>query len=287
MPQKSTKTNTYTLDIIADSTGNLASHMVNAILTQFADLTVKKKFHLVDSAKDDLSPILKAVPKKNHMILHALVCPKAKETVDEFCEAKGIPHFDLTGSLVQFISDHTGAKAINEKTRLHRTEEGYFHRIRAMEFTAQHDDSRRIKTAGQGDIVILGLSRSSKSPTATFLGSMGYRVANISLAPEVGLPPEVKKVAKKKLVGLTMQPKRLHEIRNLRFEEFHGKIAKEKLPELSYGDIKSVIHEVMWVEEVYADLGIPVINVTDLTVEQTASRVLRALSIKRPSSDYA
>ena len=281
------KVNTYTLDIIADSTGNLASHLVNAVLTQFPDLRVRKKFHLVDSDKDDLAILLNGLPKRNHLILHALVCPKAKAQVDTVCEKKGIPHFDLTGTLVQFIGDHTGAKPLNEKTRLHRTEEGYFHRIAAMEFTAQHDDSRRIQTAGKADIVILGLSRSSKSPTSTFLGSMGYRVANISLAPELGPPTELKKIAKKKMIGLTMQPRRLHEIRTLRFEEFQGKIAEESLPHLPYGDIKSVIHEVMWVEELYASLKIPVINVTDLTVEQTASSVLKALSIKRPPSDYA
>ena len=241
------KANTYTLDIIADSTGNLASHLVNAVLTQFPDLRVRKKFHLVDSDKDDLAILLNGLPKRNHLILHALVCPKAKAQVDTVCEKKRIPHFDLTGTLVQFIGDHTGAKPPQRKRPdcigLRRA---ISIRIAAMEFTAQHDDSRRIQTAGKADIVILGLSRSSKSPTSTFLGSMGYRVANISLAPELGPPAELKKIARKKMIGLTMQPRRLHEIRNVRFEEFKGKIAEESLPQLPYGDIKSVIHEVMW-----------------------------------------
>lgn len=285
--KSSKKRKVWTLDIISDGTGNLASHLINAVLTQFPDVDVKKKVHLIKPAGRKLPDLLKKLPKRNHLVLHALVDPALKSQVDAACQKRGIPNFDLTGMLVQFMADHMQCAPENSATRLHEADPGYFKRIQAMEFTAQHDDARRIETARDADVVVLGLSRVSKSPTCTFLGSMGYRAANISIAPESGIPDAVKKVPRKKLVALTIQPKKLHEIRQQRFKRFNQKIEEEGAAELPYGNLKSVIKEVVWAESTYREMEIPIINITHLTIEEAAREIVNALELKPPDSDYA
>ncbi|MFT5122379.1 MAG: regulator of PEP synthase PpsR (kinase-PPPase family) [Kiritimatiellia bacterium] len=267
----------YVVHLISDSTGNLARHMLTAVLAEFPKERFAIVTHFDKHEASEIKTLVKGVRKSRSLVMHALVNSENKRIVDEYCEHKNIPHYDMTGSLVQFIADHTGFKPDDDLARLHRTDEGYFQRIRAMEFTAQHDDSRRLATAGRADIVILGLSRMTKSPTSTFLGFMGYKVANIALTREGGIPKEVLKISKKKMVGLTCQPKRLAEVRAKRFTEFNRQIEQAGQPELHYGNLREVIKEVMWVETNYKTLGIPVVDVTTNTIEETAGIILEVL----------
>ena len=213
------------------------------------------------------------------MVMHAFVDPDIKQRVDRYLDAKNIPHYDMTGSMVQFVADHTGLRPRNDLSRLHRVNAGYHQRIAAMEFTAQHDDNQRIETAREADVVILGASRMSKSPTSTYLSFLGYKVANIALAPQVDPPPELKKIRKDRMIGFTMQPKRLSEIRQQRFREHVVAIEETAHPELAYGNLRDVIKEVVWLNSVYKHLGIQVLDVTEHTIEETAARIINRLKL--------
>lgn len=277
---------TFTIHLVSDATGNLASHMVNTTLTQFPTLKLKKVYHNFQDDAEDVQNTIKSLRRRsNHVVLHALTNPESKAALRNACAERDIPHFDLTGSLVQFISDHTRQAPLNEKARLHQTDAGYFQRIDAMEFTAQHDDSRRLGTISQADIVIVGLSRVGKSPTSTFLGSMGWRVANVSISRETGFPSELKRV-KKKTVALTLRPRDLHKVRQNRFSRYSEEIEKKGAADLPYYDLRSIISEVVYAEREFKKRGYPIIDTTQQTVEETAALILRTLNLKRKDFEY-
>lgn len=181
---------------------------------------------------------------------------------------------------MQFASEHSGMQPSDEPTL--EPDEGYFKRLDALEFTLQHDDSRRLDSLAEADIILVGLSRVSKTPTSCYLGTMGFKVANISLALEVGLPKELKRGMRKKVVALTIAPKRLYEVRarRMKINKFDKVIPDND--EFAYLNLRSIIREVMDAETLYRDRQFPIINITDQTVEVTAVAILETLGIQRP-----
>lgn len=275
----------YTLHIISDATGTLARHMINAVLTQFPQLNVKEIFHIFKNRKDEIEKTIQTFKRRNHLVFFALLDPECKQAIHDACSAMKVPHYDLTGSLVQFISDHTGVLPVNELSRLHQTDSGYFQRIAAMEYTARHDDSRGLDTLDQADVVIVGLSRVSKSPSSIYLGSLGYKVANVSITPQTGFPEELDKV-KKKAIAFTLQPKRLHEIRHARLKDYRKFAMHSEMEEMPYDNLRTVIEEVVWAEREFRKRGYPILEITNLTVEEVAANVLRVLGTKRKDVRY-
>jgi regulator of PEP synthase PpsR (kinase-PPPase family) len=268
----------FTLHIISDATGSLANHFINVILTQFPDVEIKQVYHTFQDSREKIRETARSFGQRHQIVVHSLTDPELKSRVREECVDREIPNFDLTGSLVQFISDHIGVLPADELWRLHRVDAGYFQRIDAMEFTAQHDDSRGLETLHEADIVLVGLSRLSKSPTATYLGSLGYRTANVSLVPDIDPPRELRRV-KDRIVALTMQPKRLYEIRADRLQHLG-------VEQSDYADQRQVTREVAWADGVFRRRGYPLIDVTDLTIEKTASRIIKTLGLPMPGEQH-
>ena len=270
---------------MSDATGNLASHMIHAVITQFPSVDFELHYHLFLDEPGKLMKELKKLRGQKHLVFHALLDPEMKRMVHTLCEDKDIPDFDLTGKMVQFVADHTRTAPANELARLHHAGEGYFRKIRAMEFTAQHDDNRRIDTIEKADVVIVGLSRVSKSPTSTWLGAKGYKVANVAITRETGFPKELERVVDR-TVAFTCRPRDLYEIRTRRFERFREKIEGESLDHLEYYDLRSVVSEVAWSEKKYRALGYPILDVTGHTVEEIAVMVLTELEIENDDMMY-
>lgn len=264
----------FTLHIISDATGSLANHFINVILTQFPDVDIKQVYHTFQDSREKIRETARSFGDRHQLVVHSLTDPELKSLVREECVDRGIPNFDLTGSLVQFISDHINVLPADELWRLHRVDAGYFQRIDAMEFTAQHDDSRGLESLDEADIVLVGLSRLSKSPTATYLGSLGYRTANVSLVPDIDPPRELRRV-KHRIVALTMQPKRLYEIRADRLQSLG-------VEHSDYADLRQVTREVAWADALFRRRGYPLIDVTDFAIEKTASKIIKALDLPMP-----
>lgn len=285
MATRKAKPPRITLHIVSDATGTLARHLISTVLTQFPGLNLQQVYHTFVEDDEDIQKVVKQLRRTRNLVLFGLVNSDHKTLLSEACDRMNIPSFDLTGSLVQFIADHTSTAPVNELSRLHETDAGYFKRIDAMEFTAQHDDSRRIESIHQADIVIVGLSRVSKSPTATYLGAMGYKVANVSISQQTGFPEELDRV-KGKTVAFTVMPKQLQETRARRFDKFKEEIEAGGLEDLSYYDMRSVVREVVFAEREYRKRGYPILTITGKTVEELAVIVLRELNIKRQDIVY-
>lgn len=275
----------YTIHIVSDATGTLARTVINAVLTQFPDLQVKQVYHVFQNRKDEVEKTIGTFKSRNHLVFFALLDPECKQVIHNACVERRIPHYDLTGSIVQFISDHTHTQPVNELSRLHQTDAGYFQRIAAMDFTAQHDDGRGLQTLQNADLVIVGLSRVSKSPSSIYLGSLGYKVANVSITPQTGFPAELDKV-KKKIVAFTLQPKRLQEIREKRLQNYRAQATAHTMDDVAYDNLRAIVEEVVYAEREYRKRGYPILDITNMTVEEIAANVLRLLGTKRKDLRY-
>ena len=262
----------YTIHLVTTAAGELISGLASVAVTQFPDAHFEIVSHPLQNDIDKLSTTLDNLSGDKPLVLHALADEAAKLLVRNKCVVNHIPHFDATGPLINFFSNHVGLLPKNDASRLHQLDAAYLHRIEAMEYAMEHDDSLGMDSLHEAEIAIVGISRVSKSPTALYLGSRGFKVANISLALESGFPAALSKISKKRIVAFTSQPKRLHEIRKERAKRMGSEGT-------AYEDLGSVIREVMEAEEEYRRRGYSIIDVTNLTIEQTASQILQTLKL--------
>ena len=267
----------WTLHVVSDASGHLAGHLTRTIIMGFGDLPITRKFHVFQTTPEMIRQTIEAIPRGRHLLVHAVAAADLKQAAVEACGASGIPVLDLTGPFVDFIALNTGATPADDSAALHQTTDDYFRRVEAMEFTAEHDDGRNLASVTEADIVLIGLSRVSKSPTSFLLGSMGLRTANVSIVREVGFPRELSRV-KRRIVALTMQPRLLSDIRRRR-------LAESGIEGTPYSDLQSVIHEVMWAEQNYRERGYPIIDTTGRTIEEVSAEVCKLLGLARSPID--
>jgi [pyruvate, water dikinase]-phosphate phosphotransferase / [pyruvate, water dikinase] kinase len=262
----------YTIHLISGSTGDLLFRLATVAATQFSKIDFDIVPHPLANTPEMIEEILKGISGPRAMVIHGLPDASTKQLVRTICVRKRIPHYDATGPLFDFLADCVGQLADNDLTRLHRMDAAYQRRIEAMEFAMEHDDSLGMASLQDAEIVLVGLSRVSKSPTMLYLGSRGYKVANVSISPQTGFPKELTQIPKKKIVALTMQPKRLHEIRVERMKAAGA-------PGTDYDDLQSVIREVVHFEEQCRMRGYPLIEATNMTIEQTSAQILKVLKL--------
>lgn len=260
--------------VLSDSTGNLAQHMLTAFLTQFPNGSFVVRGHNFLDTPTKLHQAMERLGAVGGIVFHALVGPQAKHDVKAFCQHRGLPCCDLTGRFVEFLSKSSGIAPQADIERLHRISDEYHSRIKAVEFTLEHDDGLGLDTIHQADIVLTGVSRTSKTPTSIYLAQQGYRTANVSLALEVQPPRQLLALPPTQVVGLVIDPHRLVEIRSTRQVSW-------RMEQTSYSEFEHVQKEVTWSRRLFASRGWPILDVTHQAVEETAARVVELMGVVR------
>jgi hypothetical protein len=258
--------------VLSDSTGNLARHMLAALLTQFPAGSIAPHFHTFLRTEHRLAGVLERIKARPGPICHAMVSEAFKSRVADFCKRERLPQHDLTGGLERFLSRACGAKPRADVAALHRIDDGYKRRIGALEFTIGHDDGLGLETLADADIVLAGVSRTGKTPTSIYLAQQGYRVANVALAIESTPPAQLLSLPPGKVVGLVIDPQQLVLIRERRATAWH-------LGKTSYGEPTHVEREIAWARKLFARQGWPVLDVTDQAIEETAAKIVDALNL--------
>jgi regulator of PEP synthase PpsR (kinase-PPPase family) len=251
--------------------------MIAAFLTQFAPGTFHPILLTFLESDGKVANALEQVAQLPGPVMHALVSQRSKEMVAEFAARHGLPYCDLTGGFVEFLARAAGTRPLADVRRLHHIDESYHRRIGAIEFTLQHDDGLGLDTIGEADVVLVGVSRTSKTPTSIYLAQQGYKVANVSLAMGVTPPAEVDELPPNRTVGLVIDPGRLVEIRSARQVEW-------RMTTTDYNRRDAVEREVAWSRRLFRDRGWPVLDVTNHAVEETAGRVVSALGLGTPGA---
>ena len=193
-----------------------------------------------------------------------------KQAIGKRCKVMKLLCHDLTGPTVEFLAKAAGIEPLVDTSRLHLVDAEYQRRIDAMEYTLNHDDGLGIATLAEADVVLVGVSRVSKTPTGILLAQRGLRAANVALAMEVEPPAELLAMPPKKVIGLTIEPVQLAEIRSRRQEEWGMQTTR-------YNERQHVAREVAWARKLFAQHRWRTLDVTDQAVEETAARIVQLL----------
>ncbi len=266
-----------TIFVISDSTGGTAEAMTRAALAQFEDylVNVSTYTHITDPRR--VEALARLAAKQNALIVFTLVNPEIREAIYEATGKYRVECVDLMGQLIGGISKQLGGMQPRgipgRKTML---SDEYFRRVDAVEFTVKHDDGAEPRYLHKSDIVLIGVSRTSKTPLSTYLAQKGYKVANIPIVLGIDLPPELFEVNQDKIFALTIEPEPLHAIRLARIRNLGLK------SQSNYGSIEHIYMELDYANELFrSNPRWPVIDVTRRAVEESAAVILETFQARR------
>lgn len=258
--------------IISDSIGETAKGVVRAAASQFNSGKIRiEKFSYIQSEEDIIRVVSQIEPDSKSLIAYTLVTPGLSVIVAQHAEAAGIPSVDIMGPMMEAFSKLYDKEPKLQPGLLHRLDKDYFTRVEAIEFTVKFDDRNDDKGILLADVVLTGVSRTSKTPMCIYLAYRGLKAANIPLVPEVAPPNELFRNPQGKIVGLTIDPLLLNEIRLERLRYLGLDIRAQ------YASIQRINQELEYADDVMAKIGCPVLDVTNKSIEESANEVLRLI----------
>lgn len=269
------------LHLLSDSTGETLEMITNAALAQFDDAEVIRHFWPMVRSMQHLDRIVEELSTHPGLVLYTLVNDDTRRRLEERCRALGLPHVAPLDTVTAALEDRLGEEAKGRPGRQHMMDDAYFARVDAIQFTIAHDDGIAAEDWEQADIVLAGVSRSSKTPTSIYLANRGFKVANIPLVVESPPPASLFQLQHPMVVGLTTAPRRLVEIRRNRLLSLNEKT------ETAYVDEERVEREVAFARRMFADNGWPVIDVTRRSIEETAAAVIKLFNERRARAGMA
>jgi [pyruvate, water dikinase]-phosphate phosphotransferase / [pyruvate, water dikinase] kinase len=268
------------LHVLADSTGDTAARVARATAAQYAGWDVRIIRHPRLSSVESVEGVLSRLdPSRMRTVVFSTIVEEAlRHLVVARCEERRIPHADLLESAVTAMQTATGENP-ERVVRPVGVGEDYFKRIHAMEFAIANDDGRLTNPLGDADIVLIGVSRSGKTPLSMYLGYLGYRTANIPIVAGIKPPAELFQADRWKIVGLTIDPERLQAIRARRVKTLGSRAHRD-----GYTELGRIFHELDEVSDLQRRLGCPVIDTTSLALEEAAGRVIEIIEHRRDTA---
>lgn len=266
---------TYTVYILSDSTGETAATMIRAALVQYSNREINIVRH--KNVRTDLQAeaVVEECFENRGMLAYTVASPQLRAKIREMASSKGIPYYDLLGPLLGTLDTYLGDHSESHVGALRAVDERYFKRIEAIEYTVKHDDGKTFAELDKADIVLVGISRTSKTPLSIFLSHKGWKVANVPLVLNTPLPEELFKIDQRRIVGLIIDMDSLQRIRKSRLEKFGQD------PGGSYASMSHIAQEIEYAEKIYKqNRRWPVFNVTERALEETASEIVRIIAAR-------
>lgn len=270
-----TDSSIYTIYILSDGTGETAATMIRAALVQYTtkDVNIIRCKNVRTEAQ--AAAIVDECFEKRGLLVYTVASVNFRSKIHEMCASKGIPNFDLLGPLLNTLDTFFGQSSENSVNALRAVDERYFKRIEAIEYTVKHDDGKTFAELDKADIVLVGISRTSKTPLSIFLSHKGWKVANVPLVLNTQLPEELFKIDQRRIVGLIIDMDSLQRIRKNRLEKFGQD------PGGSYASMSHIAAEIEYAEKIFKqNRRWPVFNVTERALEETASEIVRIISAR-------
>ena len=267
--------NTYQIYLISDSTGETLDRIFTAIKAQFKNINYKiHTYSFTRTANQILKILENAERNKNAIILYSIVDSSLAKYLAKTSDEKKIPCFGILGDLILSFSKLLNQKASHQPSGQYALDEEYYEKIEAIQFTMNHDDGNLIKEIKKSDIILLGVSRTSKTPTSIFLANKGFKTSNIPLVNDKSLPEILKRNPKIAcVVGLNTEPERLVEIRKNRMNSLRENTNKK------YTNLDLVKKEVEAARNTFKKYKWPTIDVTRKSVEETAASIIKIYEI--------
>ena len=266
---------TFNFFLVSDSTGETLDRIYLALKAQFPDNNYKIHHFAFMRTTTQTATLIEACKKaENPIILYTLVEKQTTNHIINECKTFNIPCFGLLDYLIPEFEKIFNQKATLKPSGQHQLNKEYYKKIEAMQFTLQHDDGQRLDTAVDADIIIFGVSRTSKTPTSIYLGERGYKVSNIPLVLHQTLPENIYK-SKAVKVGLTIDPKRLSDVRKTRITILNDKKSS------TYADMSNIEKEIDEAKKLFNSKKIPMIDVTRKSVEESAASIIKIFEIEK------
>ena len=255
------------LHVVSDSTGETATRLVHALEAQFPDQPFEEIRHPMVESIEDLAQIVRRAKGRPAVVVYTLVEPELRAEMRMLCRRYRLHYCDLLGHPIEAVAKVAGVAAQMTPGARAPLDSSYFKRMAAIEFAVKYDDG--LGTAlHEADIVLVGVSRTSKTPLSMYLGYLGYKTANVPIVKGIDPPPALFRIDPTKIVGLTIDAERLHEIRRQRAVRLGG-------DQRAYAELVEIYAELEQAEAVHRRLGCPVIEISELSIEETAARVIR------------
>ena len=267
--------NTFQIYLISDSTGETLDRIFLALKAQFSNIKYKVHACSFTRTENQTLKILESAKKNsNPIILYTIVDNNLAKYLANQSEKRGIPCFGVLGNLILSFSKLLNQKASHEPSGQHALNDEYYERIEAIQFTMNHDDGNLIKEIHKSDIILLGVSRTGKTPTAIYLANRGFKTSNIPLVNENSIPKILKEKPKSLcVIGLITEAERLVDIRKNRMSTL------KETENINYTNIENIKREVDGARKTFKKYNWPTINVTRKSVEETAASIIKIYEI--------
>ena len=259
--------------IISDGTGDTAEKVVRAALHQFQGYLVHVRAFPNVTERDQLERLIRLASKEGAMLVTTLVRSDMRAAAAELAKRHRVRFTDLIGSLLGQLTMFLQTQPEGVPGRMHKADDAYFQRIEAVEFTVKADDGKEPRMLADADIILVGVSRTSKTPLSVFLAHKGYKVSNVPLVLERPLPRQLLSANPRRVFALTIDPESLQEIRRQRLKTM-------QVPgRTNYSDMDYILAELEWAEDLYRqNPSWPVIDVTRKAVEETAAIIIKIMN---------
>lgn len=263
--------------IASDSVGETGENVARASLAQFNISSIKEvmiRYPYIDS-KETIDDMITVAQENDAIVVYTMVKPDMKTYMERRMSEENIPHIDVMGQLLGMLSERLGEAPFYQPGLVHQLDEDYFKKIEAIEFAVKYDDGKDVTGLDKADIVLIGVSRTSKTPLSQFLAHKKYKVMNVPVLPEVEPPKELLMMDPRKCVGLVIDEDKLNKIR------------KERLQQLGLNDTaqyaknERIKEEIIHFKKIVARIGCPVIDVSDKAIEETANEIIKYIDTQR------
>ncbi len=262
----------FKIFIVSDSLGETARSVARATISQFPDIGSWdiKRFPYVNN-EGILKEVLNQAKESDALVIYSIVSKELGELAREICEEEKIEYIDLLSDIIEKLSKKFDMQPLREAGLIRRMDKSYFNRVEAIEFAVKYDDGKDPRGLLKADLVLVGISRTSKTPLSMYLANKHIKVANVPLVPEVPVPKELASVDPKRIIGLTNSPEKLNVIRTERLK------AMGLSGGASYAKLDRILEELDYSDKVMKSLKCPVINVANKAIEETAGIILDIL----------
>jgi regulator of PEP synthase PpsR (kinase-PPPase family) len=277
MPLMPHRTGTYFhLHLISDATGETLITVARAAAAQYARMTPVEHVYPLVRTQKQLDRVIEEIEESPGIVLFTLLEADLVQRLDQKCRELGLPCLSILGPVLQLFQSYLGAETIHRVGAQHVLNAEYFQRIDALNFTMLHDDGQHDDDLEQADVVLVGVSRTSKTPTSIYLANRGVKTGNVPLVPGVPTPQQLDTLTKPLVVGLYASPERIVQIRQNRLLALRAHNDDDQ-----YIDKQAVTEEVAFSRRLCARMNWPLIDVTRRSIEETAAAVMKLLAERR------
>lgn len=258
----------FHVHLVSDSTGETLVAMMKASSAQFRDATPLEHLHALVRSEDQMQKTLETIENRPGVVLYTITNPERRKTLEKFCTEKRIPFVSILDQSLAMMGRYLGASVSGEVAAQRTLDSDYYDRIAALDFAMVHDDGQNLMGLKDADIILLGISRTSKTPTSIYLANRGYKTGNIPLVPTSPIPPVLDSFEGPFVVGLVAQPERISQIRSQRL------VGLRENRVTSYTRLESIRDEMKDAKRLFAKKGYPIVDVTRRSIEETSAKII-------------